>query len=295
MFDFRLKVFYIVSQRLNFTKAAKELFISQPAVSKHIKEIEKHYQAPLFERKGNTLKLTPKGEVLKKYAAKIFSLYREMDAEIKFLDEQQRGILKIGSSTTAAQYVIPGYLAAFKRNYPHISLELKTNNTEKVENWLQNGKIDIGIVEGKSKRSTLDYFPFKKDEIVLCTRTDTVTKPVLRIKELSKLPFIIREKGSGTLEIIREALLKKGLRLDELRIEMVLENNESLKSYLQNSDTYAFISISAVLEELKHNKLKIIDVENLGMERYYHIATRKGVPTLPVSLLKDFLTHNPRL
>lgn len=295
MFDFRLKVFFIVAQRLNFTKAAEELFISQPAVSKHVKEIEKHYQCALFERNGNTLKLTAKGEMLKKYAARILALYQEMDSEIHFLNEKHHGLIHIGASTTASQYVLPGFLASFKKNYPHIALEVKTDNTEKIENLLLNNTIDIGVVEGKSRRNSLEYTPFKKDELVLCTKASTLSKPVLEISELRGLPFIIREKGSGTLEIIRSALLKNNLKLDELHVEMTLENNESIKSYLQHSNAFAFISISAIIEELKNNKLKIIDVEGLTIERYYYVVIRQETQNQTTLLLKNTLIDNQKL
>lgn len=292
MSDFRLKVFYTVAQRLNFTKAADELFISQPAVSKHIKELEKQYQCSLFERTGNKLKLTSQGRILEKYAQEILHLYKEMDAELNHSHEKYRGILKIGASTTAAQYVLPQFLAVFKRAYPGVLIELKTTNTEQVEELLLDQRINIGIVEGKSKRNTLDYLPFLKDEIVLCTKTETPTKAILKSKELYKLALIIREKGSGTLEIIRNTLLQNGIKLDELPVEMVLENNESIKTYLQHSNAFAFISISAITEELKHNQLKIIDLEDLQMERYFYIVTQQGQSDQLTNRLKDFLIHN---
>ena len=277
MHDFRLKVFLTVAQRLSFTKAADELFISQPAVSKHIKEIEKHYQQSLFERKGNHLELTPTGFILKKYATQISSLYQKMDSEIRFREEKHHGIIKIGASTTAAQYVLPKYLAQLRSRYPQMQLQLGTGNTEKIETLLLNNEIDLAVVEGKSKRR-LKYLPFLKDEIVLCTHVETLCPPILKaIHELENFPFVFRENGSGTLEIIRSALLKKNIKLDNLKVEMVLENNESIKSYLQNSHAFAFISIAAIANELLNNKLKIIDIENFSMDRYFYIATKSEV------------------
>lgn len=295
MFDFRLKVFLTVAQRLSFTKAADELFISQPAVSRHISEIEKFYGTSLFERNGNRLKLTPKGEILRDYAQKIFSLHAEMDAEIRFLNLKHHGLIRIGASTTAAQYVLPQFLASFKSAYPHIGLEIKTDNTEKAEFMLLDHQTDLGVVEGNTKRKAIDYVPFMKDEIVLCTRSSTLIKPIIRIGELRKLRFVLREKGSGTLEIIRSSLLRHRLKLDELKTEIILENNESIKSYLRNSNTFAFISISAITEELKSNKLKIIDVENLNMERYYYAITRKETLSPEVQLMKEMIVNNKLL
>lgn len=289
MFDFRLKVFYTVAQRLNFTRAANELFISQPAVTRHIREIEQYYHCKLFERSGNTIQLTPQGKILAGYAEKIFSMYKELEAELSFLNEKHHGFLKVGASTTASQYVLPRYLASFKTSYPHIALEVLTANTEKIEKLLLDNTIDVGIVEGKTKRSNLVYTPFLRDEIVLCTQVHTPVKPVLTLAELQNLSFITREQGSGSLEIITAALQKKKIKLSSLRIEIVLENNESIKSYLQNSHTFAFISISAINEELKSNRLKIIDVEDLSMERYYYLISRQGEHHKTVNLFRNRL------
>lgn len=293
MIDYRLKVFLTVAQRMSFTKAAEELFISQPAVSKHIKEIEKHYQYPLFERNGNRLKLTHSGEILKEYAVQIMALYQEMNVKVKYQNEKHHGILKMGSSTTASEYVLPPYLANFKKKYPNIFIQLKTDNTEKIEHLLINNEIDIAIVEGKNKRSSLDYIPFQKDEIVLCTNIHTSSPSVLEtVSKLKTLPFILREKGSGTLEIITNALIEKGLRTDELSPEIVLENNESIKNYLQNSNTFAFLSISAIQNELVENKLKIIDIIDFSISRYYYIIKKTENQNPLVAHLIESLRNN---
>lgn len=292
MFDFRLKVFYTVAQRLNFTKAGNELYISQPAVTKHIKEIEQHFQCKMFERSSNKIRLTAQGKILAKYAEKIFTTYRELDTELSSLNKIKHGFLKIGSSTTASQYILPKYLASFKCDYPHINLEVLTGNTENIENLLLDNKIDFGIVEGKSKRSNLVYTPFLKDEIVLCTNVKTPVNPIITLTELKKLPFIVRESGSGSLEITSSALKKKKIKLSDLHIEMVLENNESIKNYLQSSSSFVFISISAINEELKSNRLKIIDVEELNIERYYYQITSKGTHNKTTDLFLNYLSND---
>ena len=276
MFDFRLQVFYSVATRLNFTKAANELFISQPAVTKHIKEIEQQYQCTLFIRGGNKIELTTQGKILLNYAEKIKHLYQELDSEIAFLNQENQGFLRIGMSTTAAQYVLPKYLAQFKKSFPYIELELHTGNTENIENLLTNQTIDLGIVEGKSKRSGMSYTPFLKDELVLCTQTKTSIKSIISKDELLKIPFVHREKGSGSLEIIASVLAKNKIKISDLTTEVTFENTESIKNYLLNSNTFAFLSISAIYEELQHNLLKIIDVEDVTMERYFYLISNQG-------------------
>lgn len=221
------------------------------------------------------------------------ALHQEMDVKIKYQSEKYHGILKIGASTTASEYVLPYYLANFKKKYPNIYIQLKTDNTEEIERLLIQNKIDIAVVEGKSKRSSLEYTPFKKDEIVLCTSIHTTSPSVFEnVFEIQNLPIILREKGSGTLEIINNALIENGLIIDKLSTEIVLENNESIKNYLQNSNTYAFLSISAIQNELIENKLKIIDINNFAIHRLYYIVKKKeSQNTLATHLIRHLLNN----
>ncbi len=152
MFDFRLKVFNTVAKRLNFTRAAEELFITQPAVTKHIQEIEVFYKCKLFERNGTKIKLTTAGLSLLKYTEILFEVYRDLEFELSVLNENAKGTLMLGASTTIAQYVLPKYLALFKQKFPDIKIELTNGNTEYIENLLVENKIDLGLIEGQSKR-----------------------------------------------------------------------------------------------------------------------------------------------
>ena len=208
MFDFRLKVFDTVAKRLNFTKAANELNITQPAVTKHIKEIELNLNIKLFERNGTKIKLTKAGEILLKYTEEIFSVYQKMEFEIGQLQEKQKGILRLGASTTIAQYVLPPILAEFRKRFPEIQLSLVIQNSEKIEDLLANQKTDIGLIEAQIKNRTFHYFPFMKDEIVLVSRQNhsISTKNNIKLDDLKNIPLVFREPGSGTLETIDLAI-----------------------------------------------------------------------------------------
>src|SRR5579875_2229661 len=232
MFDFRLQVFYTVAKRLNFTKAAEELFITQPAVTKHIKEIENHYKLKLFDRRGTKIKLTAAGEILLQYAEEIFGLYLNLEFELNSLQQRYNGRLRIGASTTIAQYVLPPVLAACHKKFKDIKVVLTINNTEQIEQALQNEDIDFGIIEGQSKNSLFKYTKFIKDEIVLAANSNhsLTKKENIRRTDLLKLPLLLREIGSGTLEVIAHALKPLGIKLSQLQIEMRLGGNESIKS-----------------------------------------------------------------
>ncbi|MFZ0598886.1 MAG: LysR family transcriptional regulator [Flavobacterium sp.] len=276
--DFRLKVFYTVALRLNFTKAATELYISQPAVSKHIQELEETYKTKLFERNGSKIALTPAGEILLKHTKNIFEIYREIDFDMSSFINERQGLLRLGASTTISQYIISPVLARFHQKQKEIKVNLLNGNTEQIENALINKEIEIGIVEGQSKNQSIKYIPFLKDELVLVcnTKNPLLKQNEISLEDLKSMKFITRERGSGTLEVIEFALKQVDVKISDLQIEMQLGSTESIKSYLLNSDCFAFMSIHAVNKELKNNELIVLDVANLSIERYFYIITLLG-------------------
>lgn len=276
--DFRLKVFYTVALRLNFTKAAAELYISQPAVSKHIQELEEEYKTKLFERSGSKIALTPAGQILVEHTKNIFEIYREIEFDMSSFSNERQGLLRLGASTTISQYIISPVLARFHQKQKDIKVNLLNGNTEQIESALLNKEIEIGIVEGQSKNQSIKYIPFLKDELVLVcnTKNPLVKQNKILLNDLKTMKFITRERGSGTLEVIEYALKQMDFKISDLQIEMQLGSTESIKSYLLNSDCFAFMSIHAVGNELKNNELIVLDVENLVIERYFYIITLLG-------------------
>ena len=293
MFDFRLKVFHTVAKRLNFTKAADELCITQPAVSKHIQEIENYFQLKLFDRNGTKIKLTEAGEILLQYTNQIFTLYGNLEFELNTLNERHSGKLRIGASTTIAQYVLSPLLADFHKKFTDITVTLIINNTEQIEQALQNKDIDFGIIEGQSKNASFKYTEFIKDEIVLVANINhpLAKKEMIDIELLLKTPLLIREPGSGTLEVIAHALKPFDIKLSQLNTEMQLGSTESIKSYLLHSNCMAFLSIHSILKELKNKEMTIIDVNGLTIERNFHFIQSHGeVEALPELFMK-FASH----
>lgn len=294
MIDFRLKVFYTVAKRLNFTKAAEELCITQPAVSKHIQEIENYYKVRLFERNGNKIKLTKAGTVLLKYCHNIFDLYGSLEFELSTLTENFKGQLSIGASTTIAQYVLPPLLADFHKRYENIRVSLAINNTEQIEHSLKNKDIDFGIVEGQSKNVLFKYTEFVRDEIVpvVATKHPLAVRQEISTEELLKTPLLLREPGSGTLEVIAHALKPLKIKLSDLQCEMQLGSTESIKSYLVHSTCMAFLSIHSIIRELQSNELRIIEVKGLNMERIFHFiqlhGENEGLPELFIEFARRY-------
>lgn len=289
MFDYRLKVFYTVASRLNFTRASEELNISQPAVTKHIKEIENQLNTKLFDRKGTSIQLTGSGIILYEYAEKIRNIYRDLEFEIHQLNSEHKGKLIIGASTTVAQYILPEILAKFHSYYRDIKIELLTYNTEVISTLLKEGKIDLGIIEGESQSSYFDYKIFKPDEIVLVAKANhPLANKTLNLKDLYTTDLIFREQGSGTQEFIQNRLKDKGIDIESLNVIMQLGSSESIKNYLLHSECMAFLSVSTILNELKNNMLSIIDIRNFSIERNFHYILPKGEQS---ELIKLFLKH----
>ncbi|WP_449398637.1 LysR family transcriptional regulator [Chryseobacterium wanjuense] len=278
MFDFRLKVFHTVAKRLNFTKASQELYITQPAVTKHIKEIENYFKIKLFDRNGTKINLTPAGETLLNYTEQLFSVYQNMEFEMNASTQNKSGTLRLGASTTASQYLLPPILASFHHKFRAVRVQLFTGNTEQIEEALQNKIIDCGIIEGKSRNTVFRYKPFVKDELVLVAKNGhpLSRKSSVKVQDLLKYSFLMREPGSGTREVISHALKNAGIKIYDLDTEMQLDSSESIKLYLLNSEALAFLSVYAIFKELKNNEFTIIDVKGLTIERQFSFIQSHG-------------------
>ncbi len=291
--NFRLKIFKKVAEKLSFTKAAKELFITQPAVTKHINRLEQELNIKLFIRKGNKIELTEAGNILLKYAKNIENTYNQLDFELNALTQKQKGKIKIGASTTITQYVLPQLMANFKSKFKDLSVSVINGNTEQIEKALNNNEINLGIIEGHSKRSEFHYTEFLKDEIVLVAKSsnEVVKKTEISLLELQKLPLILREEGSGTLEVILYYLKQKNISFTDLFIEMQFGSTEGIKNYILNSNHLAFLSIQSILNELKRNELSIIDIIDFEIKRNFNFIVPKGEQNKITDLFIKFASH----
>lgn len=201
MSDFRLKVFYSVAKHLSFTQASKELYISQPAITKHIRELESLYGVRLFDRLGNKISLTDAGKLMLEHCEQILAAYRRLEYDMNLLKNEWTGDLRLGASTTISQYVLPPILARFTEKYPKVNVTLMDTNSRNIEQALQNHDIDLGLVEGVFRLPSLKYEPFLHDELVpvVGIQSKLAKKDEIGLDELQQLPLVLRERGSGTL------------------------------------------------------------------------------------------------
>ncbi|QWX85327.1 LysR family transcriptional regulator [Cellulophaga sp. HaHaR_3_176] len=290
--DNKLKIFKSVAHHSSFTKAAEQLFISQPAISKAIRNLEDEYNTTFFIRNRNSIELTEDGKSFLVYVKRILDVYEEIENQFIHKDNQLPDIITFGASTTLASYIIPKIIAKFRTQYPKTSFQIESDNSEHIENLILNQQLNFGVTEGKNSNPKLSFKKLIKDEIVLVTsaKNNKINKENISLKKLQEIQIIKRESGSGTREIIQETLQKHNI--NSLNIAVTLNSTEAIKNYLYYSDAYALLSIHAVREDLINNKLKIIDVKGFSVERWFYFVSRTGYKSNMMDYFEKFILKN---
>lgn len=290
MDDFRLKVFVAAARTLSFTRAAAQLCFSQPAVSKHIRELESRYKVPLFARRGSRLELTDAGATLFAAAERLADDYRRLEYEMSLCTSRVEGELRLGASTTVSQYVLPPVLARFTARFPGVRVSLLSDNSDRIEQALLRGGVDLGVVESVSRRQGLHYTLFRPDELVLVARPGGRFARVESVTavQLCDIPLVLRESGSGTLEVIASALGAHGIRLSQLNVVMRLGTTEGIKAFVRHSDAMAIVSVASVVDELRSGLLRIVDFGDLTLTRDFLFVHAAAEPPRLAGQFIDF-------
>jgi DNA-binding transcriptional LysR family regulator len=280
MVAFKHEVFFEVARLKSFTKASHALFISQPAISKNIKALEEEYKTSLFERRGNSVSLTPVGELLYQAIVKAKAIEKQLRFEISTFHDQYKakGELKLGASTTVALYIIPPVLSGFHRKHPSVSISLFNRNSESVLSALLDREIDMGIIEGKNKISGVSSQHFLTDEVVaVCSRRSPLTnRGKFSVQDLRNLPVAMRERGSGTLAALKYSLSQHKLKLSDLNVRVRLGGTEALKNFILADECIGFLPLRSVAKELESGALKRLHFDSLTITRQFYFIQRHG-------------------
>ncbi|GAB3946832.1 LysR family transcriptional regulator [Spirosoma harenae] len=279
MLSSRHQIFLEVARLLSFTKASQTLFLSQSAISKHIKSLEYFYKTGLFERHGTSISLTPAGQALYTKLLEAGQLQEELHQELQQINENflPPTKLAVGSSTTISLYVLPPVLSAYLQRYPHIQINVLNRNSNNIQNALLAHDIDVGIVEAMSQINTLTYTPFMTDDVLaVCSAKSPFRERILSLSDLPTIPLAIRENGSGTLAVIEAELAKRGLGLPSLRILIRLGGTEALKNFVLADTCLAFLPKRAILKELVAGELVEVPIRDLMIQRTFYFIQRKG-------------------
>lgn len=292
MISFRYKVFIEVAAQLSFSKAADELFISQPAVSKQIKQLENDVGIALFKRERNGILLTDSGKQLFEKLKEAKLIERSI-AEIFSSRKQELetgGEISIGASTTISLYVMPKILASFHKRFPKVRIKLLNRNSENILALLNRHEIDIACVESHHRDHSFHYENFMKDQIIpVCAQHSPYGQSRLAPTQLSTIPLALRERGSGTQDVVSRAFESCGLRMKDLTIVARLGGTEALKNYLIQAEAIGFLSKLSVKKELESGELRKVDVEGLKIDRSFSFVSRIGEEG--VGMVKYFVKH----
>jgi len=253
MSDRRLKVFHAVAKLLSFTKAAESLHMTQPAVTFQVRQLEEYFNTRLFDRTHNKVNLTPAGNKVYEFADRIFDLYDEMENSVRELTGEISGALTIGASTTIAEYMLPTLLGQFKAKYPEINIRLKVSNTEGIVSMVEHNVIDLGVVEASVSNKNLIVEMCHDDQlVVVAPPSHELSKQSFPVKpeQLKALPFICREEGSGTREVILEYLQDNDISHTEMNFCLELGSPEALKGAVEAGMGISILSRSTIAKEL---------------------------------------------
>ncbi|QIP14802.1 LysR family transcriptional regulator [Spirosoma aureum] len=295
MLSLQHEIFLEVARLLSFTKASQILFLSQSAISKHIKALEAFYKTALFERHGNTISLTQAGQLLYQKGLEASQLKTELHQQLQQLSASflPTTRLAVGSSTTISLYVLPPVLSAYLRQHPNMQIQVLNRNSSNIQKALLDHEIDVGIVETLTQVNTLTYIPFITDQVLaVCSRNSPLRNRTLRIDEIPQLPLALREQGSGTLAVVEDTLQKQGIRQADLRILIRLGGTEALKNFVLADTCLAFLPKRAILKELATGELVEVPIENLSIERTFQFIQRKG--TENNQLVNAFIRYTRR-
>jgi LysR family transcriptional regulator, transcriptional activator of the cysJI operon len=284
-----LKVFYVVANNKSFSQTAKDLHLSQSSVSLQIKHLEEKWDCQLFERTTKKISLTPEGEILYKQVEKLISLMNETENELKELKGIVHGELKVGASLTIGEHILPFLLADFSSLYPKVKLNLKVYNSVQIVEKLLNHEINLGFIESKLSYPSLKQVPFATDELVIIASPRLIHKSEISIEELLEMPFIIREHGSGTRQVMEDSFRKNGVDPSKLNIVMELEHTEVIKSSVEAGLGISIISKSAVKKELQLQTIKMLTIEGLSLQRDFYMIYHEQALKITSRKLVEFI------
>ena len=264
----------------SFTKAAKELGLTQPTVSKQIVDLEQFFQVRLIDRTKRSLALTRAGEILFKYAKEFVSLKRDtVDAMASFRGLKS-GLLRLGASSIPGVYILPPILKAFKSRYSGIDLSLVLSDSQDIAGRVENGDVDIGFVGSREETKRIAYKPFLEDSIIFIAPLDFPN--TIDVRDIAKHPLLVREPGSGTRKCFETALLKRQFKPEDLHVVGELGDTEAIKAAVREGMGISYISNRAVKEELDRGLLKVLSVKGFpGVKRSFYVITKKGRSTSP--------------
>lgn len=287
-----LDIFCRVFEKKSFSKAAESLYLTQPTISAHIKSLEEDLDIKLFDRLGRQVLPTKGGELLYSYATKIEGLGKEAREAIALFTGKLKGHLDIGGSTIPGEYLLPEMIGDFRRESPDVISTLHIGDTKEVAHMLIDGKIEIGIVGAMIDDSRIENIKYSDDELILIA-APSYTDNHLTNDMIRRIPFITRERGSGSWLAIEKEFSANGIEADKLNIVAEMGSTEAIKTAVRSGLGLSVVSTLAVKDELARGSLKMIEIDCLPITRKLYIITHKAKAKSPLcQAFLDFISSH---
>lgn len=299
----QLRILKAIAVEGSFKRAADSLYVSQPAVSLQVQNLERQLNVPLFDRGGRRAQLTEAGHLLLSYGEKVLSLCQETCRAIEDLQNLQGGTLIVGASQTTGTYFMPRMIGLFRQRYPDVSVQLQVHSTRRTSWSVANGQVDLAIIGGEvpaELQDTLKIIPYAEDELALIlpgvhalAKTEAIEK-----EDLYKLQFIALDSQSTIRKVIDKVLTRCGIDTKRLRIEMELNSIEAIKNAVQAGLGAAFVSISAIEKELEMGVLHRAEIEDVVVNRTLSVIINpnryrsKAAEAFSQEILPQFATYS---
>lgn len=282
-----LETFCRVASLKSFSKAAEDLFLTQPTVSGHILALEKSLSIRLFDRTGREVRLTKAGEIFYRFALKILNSRRDLINALSEFSQGIRGNLSLGASTIPGEYLLPQLMGGFKKERPHFAISLRIADTREIIQYVLERTVEFGLIGAKIKHPFLHYEKYTEDEIIVVSPWDhpLCRRKRVEIEDLLAESWIIREEGSGTQMAVEKMLREKGKSLKQFHVALEMGSTNSLKEGVKAGLGLAFISKRAAEEELNRRLLSRIHVEGMAsILRPIYIVSYRGRTISPIGM-----------
>lgn len=268
----QLRILKAIATEGSFKRAADTLYISQPAVSLQVQNLERQMNVPLFDRGGRRAQLTEAGALLLEYGEKVLTLCQETCRAIEDLQNLQGGTLIVGASQTTGTYLLPRMIGAFREKYVDVAVQLQVHSTRRTAWGVANGQVDLAIIGGEvpaDLQEVLDIYRYADDELALILPADhdMAQSPTLPKENLYKLGFIALDSQSTIRKVIDQVLDRHEIDPKRLKIEMELNSIEAIKNAVQAGLGAAFVSVTAIEKELQMGTLCRVAIDGVQVRR----------------------------
>jgi DNA-binding transcriptional LysR family regulator len=284
----RLNIFIKIFDMKSFSKAARQLYLTQPTVSQHVNFLEKYLEVPLFDRLGKEVRPTRAARILYGYAQRLLRMADDAEHAVAFFKGKKSGTIVAGASNIPGEYVLPVIISLFKKKFPEIAVTVHLDDTGGIVDRILNYEIDFGVIGARIAHEQLQCTRFLDDEmcLILSPRHPWAGRRDVEADELASEPFVIRENGSGTRLMVEQGLRKAGIPADRLQVIAELGSNSAVKQAVKAGLGMAFVSRRSVADEITTHLLCTLPVNGLQIDRSFYIARHKKRSLPPV--VKEF-------